>query len=105
MRLGVIATASTLYHIDGRRILHHEALDELPDRELTVVIQRVRKEIAEGTIDKGFLYFVNQQSRKLVTKEILGLFLLPPDDTWISLRRQGDQINTLLKNVESEYID
>jgi len=104
MNIGVIASVTTLYHQDGRRVIQSESLDELQDYEMAIVIERVKKEISEGKIDKAFLYFVTQQKRSIITKEILDLFLLPSDDEIAnSLCPQKDRIDALLNGVRDEY--
>lgn len=105
-RLGVLTTVSTAYHKDGSRNLHSEAFAELSADERKIVIERIKKEIADGNIDKAFAFDMSMRAQEEEFVDIVSLFqFIPVDGIWRSdvQGQERDRINTLLGEVRGEY--
>ena len=97
VKLGVITT-----EIDGA--LHVEALAELHNFERKVVIDRIKKEIADGKIDKAFVHDMCNRACEKEFADIVPLFQYVPTDSTVVQSLERDRINSLLQGLQVEPV-
>ncbi len=93
VKLGVITT-----ELKGK--LHAEALAELHGFEQKAVIERVKKEIADGNIDKAFVHDMCNRDREEEFVDVVPLFQYVPTDSTEVQCRERDRVNALLQDVQ-----
>ena len=97
VKLGVITT-----EFKGK--LHAEALAELHDFERVAVIDRVKKEIAGGNIDKAFVHDMCNRDREEEFVDVVPLFQYVSTDSTEVQCQERDRINALLQGVQVEPV-
>lgn len=101
VKLGILATASTAYHLDGSRNIHVENMTELQKAEQAVVIERIKREKSLGNIDKAFAGDISNHTKEF--SEVIDLFQFPPTVYFDEVEQ--DRIQKLLDTVRCGYLE
>lgn len=104
VKLGVLATVHDNAMNPAERCLSCEALSELREFEKVAVMERIKKEIADGNIDKAFAFDMPNavKGHPTVTKNA-DLFQFNPSDKGELVCIERDRIQKFLDVVQDEY--
>ena len=105
IKLGVVAVTYTSSHFGGGyRNFLSEAMSVLQQSERRLIIERIENEIADGNIDKGFVFDMPFRVRDTPElKDVAHLFQFVTTDDVGILCREAERVNALLEVLREQY--